>query len=169
MGAVSSGLTDGFSRATCCVQRRPPVRCLNPQLNLQLLKWEHENARIEEIWLIRDVSPSLGLMPGLSAEPADSRLAIVYNISVDQSVLKPLRLDWRPDGLAFMQGGLSKDCICVKVPSSPVPLEALIQHLQSIEKKEYDPQHFNSKIFCEHLYGLVQGQEEHSVKVDGKS
>ncbi|CAE7499531.1 unnamed protein product [Symbiodinium natans] len=164
MGTVSSGLTDGFSRATCCVQRRAAARCLNPHLNLQLLKWEHDGAKIEEVWLIRDSSPSADLVPQLSSEPSDARLAIVYNISVGSSGLKPLRLDWRPEGLGFMQGGLSKECICVKVPSSPLPLEMLIMHLQGVEKKEYDPQHFNSQDFCKHLYGLVQGNEERSDK-----
>ena len=103
MGTVSSGLTDGFSRATCCVQRRAAARCLNPHLNLQLLKWEHDGAKIEEVWLIRDSSPSADLVPQLSSEPSDARLAIVYNISVGSSGLKPLRLDWRPEGLGFMQ------------------------------------------------------------------
>ncbi|CAE7238079.1 unnamed protein product [Symbiodinium sp. CCMP2592] len=164
MGTVSSGLTDGFSRATCCVQRRAAARCLNPHLNVQLLKWEHEGAKIEEVWLIRDSSPAPDLVPQLSSEPSDGRLAIVYNISVGSSGLKPLRLDWKPEGLGFMQGGLSKECLCVKVPSSPLPLEMLISHLQGIEKKEYDPQHFNSQDFCKHLYGLVQGKEERSDK-----
>mmetsp|Transcript_12847 Transcript_12847/g.30545 ORF Transcript_12847/g.30545 Transcript_12847/m.30545 type:complete len:166 (-) Transcript_12847:94-591(-) len=164
MGTVSSGLTDGFSRATCCVQRRAAARCLNPHLNVQLLKWEHEGAKIEEVWLIRDSSPAPDLVPQLSSEPSDARLAIVYNISVGSSGLKPLRLDWKPEGLGFMQGGLSKECLCVKVPSSPLPLEMLITHLQGIEKKEYDPQHFNSQDFCKHLYGLVQGKEERSDK-----
>ena len=36
--------------------------------------------------------------------------------------------------IAPRQGGLSKDCICVKVPSSPLPLEMLIIHLQGVEK-----------------------------------
>ncbi|OLQ09157.1 hypothetical protein AK812_SmicGene7344 [Symbiodinium microadriaticum] len=164
MGTVSSGLTDGFSRATCCVQRRAAARCLNPHLNVQLLKWEHEGAKIEEVWLIRDSSPAPDLVPQLSSEPSDARLAIVYNISVGSSGLKPLRLDWKPEGLGFMQGGLSKECLCVKVPASPLPLEMLISHLQGIEKKEYDPQHFNSQDFCKHLYGLVQGKEERSDK-----
>ena len=106
MGTVSSGLTDGFSRATCCVQRRASARCLNPHLNLQLLKWEHEGAKIEEIWLIRDSSTLPDLVPQLASEPADARLAIVYNISVGSSGLKPLRLDWRPEGLGFMLPGL---------------------------------------------------------------
>ncbi|CAE7215668.1 unnamed protein product [Symbiodinium necroappetens] len=149
MGTVSSGLTDGFSRATCCVQRRAAARCLNPHLNVQLLKWEHEGAKIEEVWLIRDSSPAPDLVPQLSSEPSDARLAIVYNISVGSSGLKPLRLDWKPEGLGFMQGGLSKECLCVKVPASPLPLEMLISHLQGIEKKEYDPQHFNSQDFCD--------------------
>ena len=105
MGTVSSGLTDGFSRATCCVQRRATARCLNPHLNLQLLKWEHEGAKIEEVWLIRESSTSSDLVPQLSSEPPDARLAIVYNISVGSSGLKPLRLDWRPEGLGFMLPG----------------------------------------------------------------
>ncbi|CAK9035284.1 unnamed protein product [Durusdinium trenchii] len=170
MGAVSSGLTDGF-RGNCCVQRRPPVRCFNPHLNLQLLKLEHSGARIEEVWLVR---PERGiqapLSPNLSMEPMESRLAIVYNISEgdasEGSSIKPLRLDWHPDGLAFMQGGLSKNCVSMKVPSEPLSLEVLMQHLQSIEKKAYDPQTFNSKDFCEYLYGLVEGKEERSIKQD---
>ena len=103
MGAVSSGLSDGILRANCCVQRRPPVRCFNPHLNLQLLKLEHSGARIEEVWLVKQENErSQGFSP--MAEPAETRLAIVYNISesASQPSLKPLRLDWQPDGLAFM-------------------------------------------------------------------
>ena len=105
MGAVSSGLTDGF-RGNCCVQRRPPVRCFNPHLNLQLLKLEHSGARIEEVWLVRNENGAQPLSPNLSREPMENRLAIVYNLSeagdAEGSILKPLRLDWHPDGLAFM-------------------------------------------------------------------
>ena len=117
MGTVSSGLTDGFSRATCCVQRRAAARCLNPHLNVQLLKWEHEGAKSEEVWLIRDSSPAPDLVPQLSSEPSDARLAIVYNISVGSSGLKPLRLDWKPEGLGFMRLGrtLCVLCVCVCV------------------------------------------------------
>lgn len=104
MGAVSSGVSDGFLRANCCVQRRPPVRCFNPHLNLQLLKWEHSGARIEEVWLVKQDRSQGGFSP--KSEPPETSLAIVYNISENDtsqhSVLKPLRLDWQPDGLAFM-------------------------------------------------------------------
>ena len=106
MGGVSSGLTDGLHRATCCVQRRPPVRCFNPHLNLQLLKLEHNGAMIEEVWLVRDEKAETA-SPRLSRE--EHRLAIVYNISQEsngeESMLRPLRLDWQPDGLAFMHLG----------------------------------------------------------------
>ena len=39
------------------------------------------------------------------------------------------------EALLFRQGGLSKECLCVKVPASPLPLEMLISHLQGIEKR----------------------------------
>jgi len=167
MGAVSSGVSDGFLRANCCVQRRPPVRCFNPHLNLQLLKWEHSGARIEEVWLVKQDRSQGGFSP--KSEPPETSLAIVYNISENDtsqhSVLKPLRLDWQPDGLAFMQGGLSKNCISVKVPAEPLSLEVLMQHLQTLEKREYDWQTFNSKDFCEYLFNLIEGKEERSTKV----
>ncbi|CAL1161646.1 unnamed protein product [Cladocopium goreaui] len=167
MGAVSSGLSDGILRANCCVQRRPPVRCFNPHLNLQLLKLEHSGARIEEVWLVKQENERSQMSQGFSpmvAEPAETRLAIVYNISesASQPSLKPLRLDWQPDGLAFMQGGLSKSCVSVKVPAEPLSLEVLIQHLHTLEKREYDPQSFTSKDFCEYLFNLIEGKEERS-------
>eukprot|EP00438_Fugacium_kawagutii_P014661 Skav226503 [mRNA] locus=scaffold4305:128826:130003:- [translate_table: standard] len=134
MGAVSSGLSDGILRANCCVQRRPPVRCFNPHLNLQLLKLEHAGARIEEVWLVKESQERSHFSP--MAEPSEKRVAIVYNISESSSqpCLKPLRLDWQPDGLAFMQGGLSKNCISVKVPEEPLSVEVLIHHLHTLEK-----------------------------------
>lgn len=108
MGAVSSSVTDGLQRATCCVQRRLPVRCFNPHLNLQLLKLEHGGAKIEEVWLVKDENAQTATVsPNLSREAPENRLAIVYNISQESngedSILKPLRLDWQPDGLAFMR------------------------------------------------------------------
>ena len=132
MGAVSSGLTDGF-RGNCCVQRRPPVRCFNPHLNLQLLKLEHSGARIEEVWLVR---PERGiqapLSPNLSMEPMESRLAIVYNISEgdasEGSSIKPLRLDWHPDGLAFMRLTSNNSGFYVSIVFGPLHMCTVYQH-----------------------------------------
>lgn len=105
MGNVSSGLTDGVLRAGCCVQRRPPVRCFNPALNLQLVKWENAQNKIEEVWLIQDTA---GLSQGPQFEL--DRQAIVYNLSDASGSLTPLRLDWRPDGLAFMHPATTALC-----------------------------------------------------------
>eukprot|EP00930_Biecheleria_cincta_P078865 TRINITY_DN66475_c0_g1_i1.p1 TRINITY_DN66475_c0_g1~~TRINITY_DN66475_c0_g1_i1.p1 ORF type:complete len:167 (-),score=26.95 TRINITY_DN66475_c0_g1_i1:106-606(-) len=163
MGGVSSSIESGVQRATCCVQRRPAARCFNSHLNGYLVKLEYSGAMVEEVWLVEESSDNAE-----SKEPfGGPHRAIVYNINAKRSgrqVLSSLRLDWRPDGLSFMEGCLTKDCISFKVPTVPISLQCLIEHLHSLEKQVYDISSFNSQDFCRRLFDEIDGREESGRK-----
>eukprot|EP00441_Pelagodinium_beii_P000834 CAMPEP_0197690320 /NCGR_PEP_ID=MMETSP1338-20131121/108191_1 /TAXON_ID=43686 ORGANISM="Pelagodinium beii, Strain RCC1491" /NCGR_SAMPLE_ID=MMETSP1338 /ASSEMBLY_ACC=CAM_ASM_000754 /LENGTH=143 /DNA_ID=CAMNT_0043272763 /DNA_START=36 /DNA_END=467 /DNA_ORIENTATION=+ len=141
------------------------IRCWNPHLNLHLVKLEHGGGTIAEAWLIHtNVDQSVA-----ASKTAEERsLAIVYNMNIEDDsgtmVLRPLRLEWGPEGLSFMEAGLGKDCVSMKVLNEPMSPELLIRQLQTLDKRMYDPVYFNSRHFCELLFSQVDGKEERSRK-----
>mmetsp|Transcript_144267 Transcript_144267/g.402083 ORF Transcript_144267/g.402083 Transcript_144267/m.402083 type:complete len:205 (+) Transcript_144267:95-709(+) len=190
-GAVADGVTSGIAGGSCCTHRRPPVRCWNPQLNCRLVKLEYGGEAFEEVWVFRDSAPlDLCVIPGLDPvagnslghsgsfgatgssstaslplpqahipEALEPHFAIVYNYGL--CPLKPLRLDWRPDGLGFVEGSLRpKEEVRLKVFHQPLKASKLMGQLQKLEEKVYDPVGFNSKHFCEYLFDMAEGVEE---------
>mmetsp|Transcript_40253 Transcript_40253/g.90887 ORF Transcript_40253/g.90887 Transcript_40253/m.90887 type:complete len:198 (-) Transcript_40253:140-733(-) len=186
-GVVAENVASGIVGGSCCTNRRAPVRCWNPQLSCRLVKLEYGGEAFEEVWLFRDSTPmDLYLMPspGLDADGGDGtpssspaltssaaahqthvmeamepHFAIVYNYGL--CPLKPLRLDWRPDGLGFMEGGLRpREEVRMKVFHEPLKASNLMGQLKLLEEKVYDPIDFNSKHFCEFLFDKAEGREE---------
>lgn len=134
----------------------------------------------EEVWIFSDLDhePSVpSYKNGQAVVLNDDQLGDPLHTVVfmyDSQPLKPLRIDWRPDGLGFMDGSEDGDrvnfsenirsCkpnVSVRLKVYDVPLQAkqLIEHLKALEAHVYDPDHFNSKHFCDHLFGLEKGVE----------
>mmetsp|Transcript_152865 Transcript_152865/g.490366 ORF Transcript_152865/g.490366 Transcript_152865/m.490366 type:complete len:193 (-) Transcript_152865:47-625(-) len=182
MGAVASGVTG----AGCCTNRRAPVRCWNPQLSCRLVKIEYSGESFEEVWFFLDTAaldwmptfpgssssasigpPAEGKLgdqgtqapPGIIAEVCEPHYTIVFNYG--PGPLRPLRLDWRSDGLSFLEGGLRpREEVRFKVFDDPLRASELIGRLKELERRVYDPLSFNSKHFCEYLFDAVEGREE---------
>jgi len=87
----------------------------------------------------------------------------------DNPPLRPLRLDWRFDGLGFMDDdsvAFKENVHCppdrtvrLKVFDTPLPTKNIIDALKTLEECYYDHETFNSKHFCDHLYAVQTGVE----------
>mmetsp|Transcript_10996 Transcript_10996/g.19905 ORF Transcript_10996/g.19905 Transcript_10996/m.19905 type:complete len:187 (+) Transcript_10996:72-632(+) len=172
----------------CCTSRRPGARCSNFQLNSRLDQLAKGGEEFEEVWLL---CPS---RQGLDAESSSSgkkggqktteqsnpnRLhndyTIVYMYGKDG--LSPLSIEWRMDGLGFVDGapvcatggsplgdhGAFREAALqkgsrLKVFDVPMDPKKLMKCLLELEAFQYDPNKFNSKHFCDRLFDLQDGE-----------
>lgn len=89
----------------------------------------------------------------------EAHYAIVFNYG--PGPLRPLRLDWRSDGLSFFEGGLQpREEVQLKVFREPLKASALLGQLEALRFKVFDPVCFDSKAFCKYLYEFTDGTEE---------
>merc|ERR1712061_738971 len=91
------------------------------------------------------VNPFL-LPPGNADGPPlpemERHFAIVYNYG--PGPLRPLRLDWRHDGLSFFEGGLRpRSDVRLKVFQEPMKASQLLGQLKELEEKVWDPSSFD--------------------------
>eukprot|EP00405_Crypthecodinium_cohnii_P034066 CAMPEP_0206531708 /NCGR_PEP_ID=MMETSP0325_2-20121206/3923_1 /ASSEMBLY_ACC=CAM_ASM_000347 /TAXON_ID=2866 /ORGANISM="Crypthecodinium cohnii, Strain Seligo" /LENGTH=144 /DNA_ID=CAMNT_0054027997 /DNA_START=127 /DNA_END=558 /DNA_ORIENTATION=+ len=143
---------------------------------------DHYQEVLEEVWMFKETvqepclehtGTEVRVPPAANADPSSVDLeprpklpsqegphyVIVFNCG--PAPLRPLRLDWRKEGLHYREGGLHpKEEVKLKIFDAPIPARDLLGYLKSVETRVFDELSFNSKHFCEELFEAFPGVEE---------
>mmetsp|Transcript_18925 Transcript_18925/g.42396 ORF Transcript_18925/g.42396 Transcript_18925/m.42396 type:complete len:188 (+) Transcript_18925:49-612(+) len=173
----------------CCTSRRAAARCSNYQLNSRLDQLAKGGEEFEEVWLLCPNRPCVEAESSSSGKRGSQKVTecyspirphseytIVYMYGKEDG-LSPLSIEWRMDGLGFVDGAplcatggtplgdhasfrevAGQKGSRLKVFHAPMDPKKLMKCLLELEAFQYDPNKFNSKHFCERLFELQDGE-----------